>query len=499
MTLSNKEGSSDPIKILAEWALSAGRHFQSKQTGFVHLYNAEADPGAQTIPLLENFLFVLALFRTHVVEQVQEGKKLLKGLLAFQNKDSKENIGNFPVYLHEFPVCNDKALALLILAPMYWIIKQYGHILGSELKKELQETSVKALQHCIRMHQEKPFPFSLAVRVAAAKHAFGLLWSDEMLVRTGEEELLSLAKQQIDGWQTTRQVADLLVALQMVYSKISESPWSLLWEQINQTWHSNLATYIGPCVREWQEGLEPQGNLFDLFGGYYGGQFSGHASRLNPFHLHGILIQVSSEKFDEARFPSSLTGVLKDQAWLLNCEKNWAYTLLEKKGSFQPTVDKTHTPFRLVWGDGGPIHSLVCQGGNIEQMEFRQEEQKLILDFDLRELASEEQSAPKNEIEFFIDHHPEYRFRISGEAANTFELDKEIEIDLKQIKFFIKFELLEGEGTFFGHVMRGNRPSQTDLKGEKRFFSYDWTFFLRSIRRKGKCKMRAEITMLPQT
>lgn len=494
MALESKETPSDLSKGLGEWALAAGRFFQSEQTGYVHLYHGEAESKAQTIPLLENVLFALALLRSRLVEQVQEAKRLLKALLVFQNLQIEDNHGNFPVYLHEYPMCHDPALALQLLAPIYWILKHFGHILGAELKQQLEKAAHLALKHSLRFHQAKPFPYFLAIRLAAAQAAYGILLDNQAWQQSGKEELELLSQRQLEGWHTTKHLADILVGLQMVYPTLSQSPWIPLWQRMKQTWHSSLACDMGPCVREWQEGEEPQVNLYDLFGGFFAGQFSRRASLLTPCHLHGILIQPSSDKFQGNEASFVVEGMLKQQAWRLVCSSHWAYTVLEKKEPYQPAVDKTHTPFRFIWGNLHRLHSLVCQGGNIAKVEYREEGPSLILNFDLREQTSEEEGQPKREVEFFVDFHPDFQFRLNGHTATTFELGQKVEFSFAQQRLFIVFDLIEGEGTFLGHIMRGNRPSQLNQKGEKRFLAYDWTFFLRTIRRQSHCKIRAILT-----
>lgn len=494
MTLASKPAFSDLTKELGDWALAAGRFYQSEQTGFVHLYQGGGDQHAQTIPLLENVLFVLALFRSRLVEQVQEAKKLLKALLVFQNQQPGEDCGNFPVYLHEYPACHDPALALQLLAPFYWILKHFAHILGTDLKQHLEKAVRLALEQSIRCHQAKSFPYFLAVRLAAAQYVYGLMWDNKIWQEQGSEELEQLSHRQLEGWQTTKHLADILVGLQMVHPELSQSPWSSLWQRMNQTWHASLASYIGPCVREWQEGEEPQVNLYDLFGGFFFGKFSRRASLLSPCHLHGILIQPSLDKFDSKETSLVVEGDLNKQAWRLVSTNHWAYTVLEKKAPFQPIVDKTHTPFRYIWGDLHRLHTLVCQGGNIEKIDYQEKEDSLILNFDLREQSSDLEDNLKREIEFFIDFHPEFNFRLNGLASTTFELGQRIELSFAQKQIGIVFDLIEGEGYFLGHIMRGNRPSQIDKKGEKRFLAYDWTFFLRTIRRQSHCKIRATLT-----
>lgn len=488
------ELTTDFSKELSDWALAAGRFFQSPQTGFVHYFHGENEQRAQTIPLLENALFVLALFRSRTVEQVQEGKGLLKRLLVFQKKQGEEDGGNFPIYLHDYPHCQDHALGIHLLAPFYWILKQFGHILGAELKTQLELAALLALEHSLRFHQNHPFPFSLAVRLGAAQLAYGSLWNKSDWQQAGKDFLNSLAEHQLDGWTTTKHLADVLVGLQMVYPSLSDSRWSALWERMEQTWHPHLACYIGPCVREWQEREEPQAHLYDLFGGYFSGQFSKRTALLSVHHLHGVLIRPSSDQFNLERLPSRVRGELKGQTWRTTYHATWSDTLLEKNGPFQPNVDKTHTPYRLVWGNLNRLHSLVCQGGNVDKITYHEKGDSLILLFELRDEFTEENGTPKREIELFFDFHPDVQFLVNDHATVTFEMRQLFQISFKHHRLSLLFELVQGEGNFMGHVMRSNRPSQMDIKGEKRFQSYDWTVFLRTIRRQKGCKIQATLT-----
>lgn len=443
-------------KILSEWALAAGRSLQSKQTGYVHYFYGESKQPYDTIPLVENGLFILALFRSRLMEQVQEGKELLNALLHFQSPE-----GNFPVYLHEYPRCPDATIGLQLLAPFYWILHQFGSVLGAPLKSKLHEATQKILEHALAEHQRKNFPYFYAVRLAAAQAAF----------RHQHEHLEELAKNQLEGWSSTKQLGELLIGLQMVYPSLKDSPWHSLWKRMEETWHFQTSSYCGPCVREWQDGVEPKVNLYDLFGGYFSDQFSHRAHLMAPVHLYGALIQPSQDRFTP--HPDS------------------CYTLLEKNGPPNPSIDKTHTPFRLLWGNQNRTHTLICQGGSYEKVHFSENEQEVQILFDL----PENESSSKKEVEFFLDYQPGIRFYLNRIASNTFELGRKLEIEVPGRSFFLQFDLIEGEGQFLGHIMRGNRPSQTNLKGDNRFQSYDWSIFLRTIRRQGKCRVRASIIL----
>ncbi len=490
MTHSLRETPPDHAKILAEWALTAGRSLQSKQTGYVHLYEGETDEEARTIPVLENTLFALALLRSRSVEAVQEAKGILKGLLPFQHEQQERDRGNFPVYLHEYPVCKDAYVGLRLLAPFYWMLKLFGHVLGGELKEGLQRAVRLALENSLLGYQEHPFPYPMAVRLAAARFAYAILWNEES--GEHEENLRQLATLQLEGWYTTAQLGDLLVGLQMAYPSLREGAWQPLWECMETSWHHPTASYMGPCFREWHRGPEPQPNLYDLYGGYFAGMFSKRASLSHFIHLHGVLIQASSDRFRKG-LSGMVAGRMKGRSWQLHHSEEGAYTLIAKEFSPPSTGEHLLTPFRWIWGDENRVHSLVCQGGRIDKVEYMVENSLLRLFLDLGETPVDEGSEPQREVEFFVDCCSDMAFYVNGLRTTTFKMDEEVMLSFGSRRCRMTFSMLEGEGTFVGHLMWGNRPSQTLRKGEQRFQSYDWTLFLRTVRRSGPCRLEVKI------
>lgn len=491
------ELTSDLLKVLNEWALASGRSLQSEQTGFVHYYYGETgSANYHTIPLVENSLFILALLRSRLIDNIQEAKTLLKRLLAFQPQQASESLGNFPLYVHDYPSCQDSTVALQLLAPFYGIIKHFGHVLGADLRQQLEQAASRALEFSLRMHTIKPFSYAFEVRLAAAQKAYGELWERSDWIKEGEKNLEQLSIRQLEDWYTTKQLGDMLIGLQMVYTSIQHSPWNLLWKRLDETWHQATGCYVGPCLREWQEREEPQPHVYDLYAGYFAKQFARRATVLRPYHLYAALIQPSTDQFGTRLYPLQVSGKVKQQTWRMVSDSTWCYTVLEKKNAAQPSVDKTYTPFRLVWGDLQLAHSFVCQGGRYEQVTFACEEQKVQLSFQLGDEIPQEREKSR-EIEFFVDFHPDVRFSLDHlpHAATTFELGQNIHLNFGRQRLSLVFSLLEGEGDFLGHLMRGNRPSQIDHKGEKRFHAYDWTFFLRTIRRQGPCRVQATLTI----
>lgn len=141
-------------------AVLAGRKRQSPRTGFIHYF--APDPEAiDTIPLYENFCFVLGLFRLKTGESVLEGKELLSRLLCFQTTE-----GNFPTFIHDFPRAWDPHLALKIAPVLIYLLCDFSPVLGSELKQKIEESLSRALHFS---HLRKSLPPIWEARLKACQ------------------------------------------------------------------------------------------------------------------------------------------------------------------------------------------------------------------------------------------------------------------------------------------------------------------------------------------
>jgi hypothetical protein len=72
---------------------------------------------------------------------------------------------------------------------------------------------------------------------------------------------------------------------------------------------------------------------------------------------------------------------------------------------------------------------------------------------------------------------------INGKKATVFRLGDRIEILSKKNKLELKFSLLEGEGSFCGHLSQGNRPFAQSAP----FTAKDWKISLRTLSRSAHC------------
>src|SRR5262249_39842702 len=136
-------------------------------------------------------------------------------------------------------------------------------------------------------------------------------------------------------WYSPEWIADILVSLQMVYSNLLVSPWKKFWDHFSQTWHQQALCYVGPAVNVLQEYFEPQPTLYDLFLGYFTGNFAQRALKDGLFHLKGVLIQPSQDRLPDLK-DLSHEGLIGESVWTLHATPQFAWVALNKTKQDQP-------------------------------------------------------------------------------------------------------------------------------------------------------------------
>jgi len=224
------------MKRVVELAIKAGRSRQSAQTGFIH----EQD----LIPLYENLCFALALCRSHISDQILEARSLLEKIFHFEVE------GNFPIYLHEYPLCRDALFKVKIQPIFYWLMKDFFSLLGEKLKEKIT----------LLMQKAAPFPV-------------------------------------IEDPKDPEDLAHYLMAVQML-SKEEQLPYM---EKIYLKWHPALAAYQGI---QSHKRAEPAVTLLDLYMGELYGSFSKRSLEDESIHLKGALVHPFLSPVPDHSYPS---------------------------------------------------------------------------------------------------------------------------------------------------------------------------------------------------
>ncbi len=493
-------GKPDRARQMAEIALNAGRGAQSPQTGFFHYFHNRADfPHADTIPIVENVYYALGLMRDRSKEGLQEGKRLLERVLSFQNVAQDERKGLFPVYLHEYPECRDLFINAQLLPAFYWILVEFGTVLGSALKSRTEQAAQAMLEQTKELQALAKLPFGLAIKIAGAQAGFGTLWNAAELEARGRHTLESLrqvaeAPDFLD-WFIPEVIADTFIALQMAYKQLADSPWVRFGSWLANVWNAATCSYAGPALSEQQDKSEPETTLYDLFMGYYTGKLSYRALLNKPLAVRGALVHASADRLGAPPLPLTAEGHAAGRAWHIHQGENYAFALLTK--SKEHNANPGYCPLKVIWGDQNSTHTLVCAGGNAEEIRYQIKENGVDLYFTLPEEVPTEARQKNREIMFFADKHEGLDIKISEDKAGTaFPLGETIILRAKNQSFSLKFCLESGQGRFFGHIAQGNRPGQLGAFGAERFAAFDWQIFLRTLERAPACCIRVEVRFL---
>ena len=496
------------IRHLIDLALVYGRKQKSPQTGFIHYHCASPETESHhTIPMAENFLYALTLFRTRLIENITEGKALLERLLHFQNKDMYSiAYGNFPIYLHEYPICKDRFTGLEVAASLFWILKMFHQVLGHELKTKLEQALSILIAHAIKTDKEKKAPYTTHLKIAALSLCSGKILNEATLENYGFNLLKEIEKDITTEdnifWYNPESMGNILTALVMVYPKISDSPWHLFWKTLENTWYPKCGCYIGPSIKDWQKNNEPEVTVYDLFLGYLSDAFSSRALKSSPVHLQAALIPPIQDDFKVITTPYYFKGNFQKVSWVIFQSEHFAYSALDQKNlEIQSVFFKGFHPLRIVFGDAKCVHTFVIQGSLSEIISFEPCTTSLntfLLKFELPENVDIEDKEKSREVSLYFDRQESTEFLVDSEKASTFLLEDFLSLKIGLLTLNIRFKLLEGVGQFFGHRMLGNRPSQIEAKGESRFEAFDWILYLRTIGRSNKCVIGAKITLLPE-
>jgi hypothetical protein len=487
----------EALRQLLELAISCGRSWQSSQTGYIHYcYTLQDEPAHHPIPTYENFLFALALMRSRNIENINDAKTLISRLLHFQSKEG-EMSGNFPIYLHDYPFCKDRLWGAHMLAPLHWIYKNFHHVLGNEIKEALKEALVNLLNYCLKTISEKKAPYQMALKIATCAKSIGIFLNEETIQKRGESLLIELHQHPDKScWYSPPMLSELIIAFQMLIPSLPGSPEKDFWKHLTDTWHPSIGAYCGPGWKEYQQRKESQVTLYDYFMGYFSGGYSHRCFADHPVQLQAALLHPIEDPLPAFNPPEENSGMLNGLPWKMFKHSNAAYSVIAKQLDVAQIQEKTFAPFKLIWGSTTRMHSLICQGGSSHRIDFMATENQVELFFSFAEPAEIDNNEKNQEVCFYVDENPNLTIKVESSAATTFRMGEEIVISDDKISVGLRFDVHSGEGEFFGHIMKANRPSQLTTTGVNRFSVFDWQIFLRTLRRSDNCTVKATLRIV---
>lgn len=369
---------------MREQILELFRRMQSEQTGFIHLHYQELlGERHDTIPLVENFLFALSLLRSRTAEQMLEARELLHKLLPFQSRE-----GNFPVYLHDYPNCKELLAGVKILPALYWILKDFGTVVGAEVK----ECFKRLLAYC-RSRQEDA-PLHLAILIQAFE---------------GDLEKFNDEKY----WYSPTMLGALIIALQIN----PERPWPKFWRHLQETWHPKAMSYVAPHFYDLRYEASPFATLYQTF---MRGTLTDH-----PYSLYAVLLL--PQELERVDYPIVRSGSF-----------DFTHTA-EAASYFVPRTSQEGIPYQLLYLDGAKSHTLRLKADS--QVEKRGERYHFFFEPEQVDQFSLE-----------LDTGEETAILINGGRATVFQMGESVEIATATKKVRLTFAKEEGAGNVLGHL-----------------------------------------------
>ncbi len=416
-------------------ALRAARQRQSPRTGFVHLHWG-AEEGSDTIPIYENFCFVLALYRQKKLEAALEAKELLEKLFHFQSPE-----GNFPVYLHEYPRCRDRMQALKITPLLLQLLRRFSSILSPELKQKITS--------CIdRM-------------LGSVTGDLSPFWSHRLAMCLGKGAI---------GQPDPAQLSPADWTEWLISAQLGETNGEIVTPLSATLFHPGMQVYTGPAQSDLQEGFEPRPSPIEWLWAERQGAFSERLGKDHPLQLHLAALWPWDTEADLLSHWHLASSDFSAIAW-------------------SPKPVGGHQ-LRILWS-GKSLHSFVLPPLQCTtEIRKTKESNRLELLFDLPEEVDQGRN-DLFEIAFYCDASSATALSINGRKGTAFQMGDLVSVSADGYEINLSFELVSGEGDFLGHLSRANRLTQVKKGG---FEAYDWQIGLRTLRRAANIQIRAILT-----
>lgn len=427
---------------LNDLALASGKMLKGQETPFLHYYYGKTETPHQAIPIFENFLYALALCRTKTIEGVQEGKGLIDQLLLYQQPD-----GLFPIYLHDIPYCQDKYIGAHLLPILYFLYHYFHTVLGNETSTRLKKGMEKLLEVTTKEISHMPLPFK--IKAAGALIACGRK-ADEI---SEFENFWSSPSRFIPS-----HMADILTGLILAGS--SQKSSLIAW--MDKVWHPELQCYTGPFQKmNFLKGNQ-EITLYDLYMAHFKGEVPKRITSSHPVLLQGALL-----------FPFEF----ESQTPMPNQE-----SLSFISGKRDP-LERGIYPFSFQWGKPTQVKTLVLHPANVSHVNFAN--QQILCK--LGEIPNLEEKEAARELVFYFPLIEDVVIRVNGQGATTFRANDLLSIEDSDIRIEMVFKV--SEGTFQGHLSKGNTPTEWMNFGKDRFSAYNWQLFWRTISRPKDCQI----------
>lgn len=446
----------DRKRYFNQLALEGVKESFCQEIGFVH-------QGVK-IPLLENFLAVIALCGSRQKENVEKAKALLSHLLCFQIKS-----GRFPSYLHHYPSTKMDVEQLDFYLTLDHLIKEHGFCLGKILLKKVK-ASAKRLYKDILTHLTLPNSSRFFFKSAVVKTLFEQKEFDQEIY-------------------TPKLTSERIGELILLYKKICSDENLLL--HYSKFWHLNLGCYAGPLLEEYYFKKESKQTTFDYFMEDFYQKYSEKSYSDPQLKLRGVFIKSSQTK--QNSLPSTYDGVTQEGTYALCSTENSSLFFFKNFIKGEVSLPNGFHLFRWLWKDQDVVYNFCSQNTNcIFDATF--DSNTLNCLFTYKEEISEE----THEIDFFIFKEKNLNYFVNGKKGMVFFSNDSLTLESPGHKLEFVFQE-QGEKTqVIGQISYGNRPAQLYPKASKSLEAFDIKITLKTLRKSPSSKLKVTLRLTPK-
>ncbi len=419
----------------------------SSETGFLQAHPNGELVETSLIPVWENLLYVYALFKTRTLENAQAARSHLKKILAFQiEKGTSHEL--FPVVLTDYPFAHDRFEQIEIYFLFRLMLKDEETNLGSELVHLVSEAAARLEQAILLFLDEVPLVLKAVFNLSTG--------------RVLNEDVINIL-QNLSNISEKNLGLFLLALFHFHKDVFIFEPYV---KAIMNLWAPNVLQYrlLEPQVNTFS-GIQSKSLLDWVMIALYG--VTEIVLSKDRLYLESLLVPSIPKQDVEVALD------IESATWRSRIGPHWMWSI----STWNPPSHAVgvFSPFTLYYKNFSLV--LSCPRASVRNIDC---EEGILLELVpyADTYTFEKESQPL--FSFFWNYGSKNTFLIDEMKANTLLPGSKISVGAHGDGFELSYTIASGD--VFGHVVRGNRPQELNIKGANRFKSYDWMLTVRPLR-----------------
>lgn len=427
-------------EVFISQSLELFQEYYRPSTGFVH-YSKESEQHDQFIPIFENLCFVVALLRSHQLDQLALASEVLSKLLHFQTAE-----GAFPDYLHQYPYVAKQRRNFHYCLPLLIIYRFYHSLLNEDLQSQLKK-SMDKLYIFLSGLEEKVEGLNRVLNI------FSYFLNNSPI----DPSIFTL-----EPVGSSKELGLYLLLMQQLHNTPYEELAMKACDQVFTYIDAEKKIYIGPLLFEKYSGNELLPSILDYI--LFGCTTKSPSLFLAPLIIFPIQPKSveNQKRYKTGRF---VYRYVKQQ--------NACLTFLEEfiPDSSLP-LPKAFQTFRLLTSAESSISCFPEQIPTSIQIEGNQ----VLFLYHYTEPFDVTQNQ-REEVSFYLSKHKDTEVLVNATKASCFYEDDQVTLRLGTLKVHLGIKVKNGEGKYIGGVMFAPRSNNICSK------SADYKITIRTVKR----------------